>query len=158
MKNRITTLINIQLSFILVVLFSTNVILGQDKAAEKNVASPTFIVYYFHNQYRCITCTNMKKWAKEAVETTFKKELAQGIIEFQAINYETKENQHFIDKYMLSNKHVILSRIESGNEKSWKELDKIWKMVRDKTKYQAYIENEINDFLIQKTFQTGKSS
>jgi len=48
---------------------------------------------------------------------------------------------------MLSNKHIILSKSEYSKQEIWKELDKIWEMVQDKTKYQAYIEKEIKDFL-----------
>jgi len=89
----------------------------------------------------------MEKWAKYVMRKKIRNELKQGTITFQSINYETKENEHFLDKYMISNKHIILSKIESGEERSWKELDKIWIMVQDRTKYEAYIENEIKIFL-----------
>ena len=63
-----------------------------------------------------------------------------------------------IHQKIFANKHVISSKIESDKEKSWKELDKIWEMVKDKAKYQAYIENEIKDFLNQKPVNSSKSS
>ena len=117
-----------------------------------NVAIAT--VYYFHGQFRCTTCNNMEKWTQEIVETIFKKELDKGVIKFQAINYETKENEHFNNKYMLSNKHIILSRNESGTETYSRELEKIWEKVRDKTKYETYIENEIRAFLKHKNVKS----
>jgi hypothetical protein len=89
----------------------------------------------------------MEKWAKEVVNTEFKTELEKGIIKSQPINYATKENKGLTKKYSLSNKHVILSKTESEEEKSWKELDTIWEKVKDKAEYQAYIENEIKEFL-----------
>lgn len=85
-----------------------------------------------------------------------KKEHEQGLIKFQAVNYEIEKNWSYFDKYLLSNKHIILARVESGKETSWKELDKIWEMGRDKTEYQAYIENEIHDFLKPKSVDSAK--
>jgi hypothetical protein len=115
-------------------------------------------VYYFHGQYRCMTCNNMEKWAEEVVSTKFKTELENGMIKFQPVNCDKKENEVFTRKYLLSNKHVILSKTESDKEKSWKELDKIWEMVGDKATYQVYIENEIKEFLKQKTVNPAKNN
>ena len=138
---------NIQFLLSLLFMFSTVTLYAQNNFTKTSDIKQTFIMYYFHGHLRCTTCKNMEKWAKHVMRIKFKNELKQGTIKFQAINYETKENEHFLDKYMISNKHIILSKIESGEEKSWKELDKIWIMVQDRPIYETYIENEIKDFI-----------
>lgn len=156
MTIRRTIWINIQLSFILFVILSANVIYGQEKAAKKNTDSTVVVVYYFHGQFRCITCTNMEKWAQAVIETTFKKEHKQGLIKFQAVNYEIEKNWSYFDKYFLSDKHIILSRVESGKETSWIELEEIWDNVKSKALFKSYIEKEIRDFLTKKNENSNK--
>ena len=41
----------------------------------------------------------------------------------------------------------IIARLENGQEKVYKNLNKIWEYVRDKGKFFNYVTNEIKDYL-----------
>ncbi|MDD5430443.1 MAG: hypothetical protein PHE97_06995, partial [Candidatus Omnitrophica bacterium] len=46
------------------------------------------IAYYFHGSFRCVTCINMEKYSREAIEANFKDALDSGKLEFKAVNVE----------------------------------------------------------------------
>jgi hypothetical protein len=90
-----------------------------DTGAAGQTALKTVDVYYFHYSRRCYTC-NM---------------------------FEEKQNRHFAQDYKLFTKQIILSQKEDGNEVKWKNLEKIWDLVRDKEKFKEYIRREIKQSL-----------
>jgi hypothetical protein len=106
-----------------------------------------FIVYYFHTTGRCPTCVKMEKYTNEAMKAYFPNELKSGKIEFQVVNVETPENDHFIKDYGLYTKSVVISEVKNGKEQRWKNLDKIWTKVRDKNEFENYIRQETLDFM-----------
>jgi len=103
--------------------------------------------YYFHGSFRCSTCRDLEQYAREAIEDNFEKELAEGSLVFEAVNVEEKENEHFVDDYQLYTKSLVLSLVEDGEEVEYKNLDKIWEYVRNKTEYMDYVKSEVNNFL-----------
>jgi hypothetical protein len=105
------------------------------------------IAYYFHGSFRCPTCRNLERYAKEAIENNFKKELAEGSLIFKAINVEEKGNEHFVNHYELYTKSLVLSLVKDSKEIEYRNLDKIWEYVRDKTKYIDYVKSEVSNFL-----------
>ena len=56
----------------------------------------TIVAYYFHTNYRCPTCRRIEAFSREAIETGFAKELADGKLEFRLVNVETPENSHLM--------------------------------------------------------------
>ncbi|MBN1364084.1 MAG: hypothetical protein JW976_04680 [Syntrophaceae bacterium] len=105
------------------------------------------IAYYFHGSFRCVTCTNMEKYSKEAIEANFKDDLASGSLEFKAVNVEERNNEHFVDDYKLYTKSLVLSLAKDGKELKSKNLDKIWELVRNKQKFMDYVIGEIKEFM-----------
>lgn len=105
------------------------------------------IAYYFYGSFRCPTCYNLEKYAKEAIENNFKDELDKGILVFEAVNIEEKGNEHFVNDYQLYSKSLVLSLVKNGEEVKYKNLTKIWEYVRNKEKYLSYVKSEIDAFL-----------
>jgi len=105
------------------------------------------IVYYFHGNARCSTCYKMEQYTKEAIDEKFKDQLSNELLFFKVINIEEKENKHFVTDYQLYTKTLIISRLESGKEIEYKNLNKIWEYVRDKNKFFSYVTTEINNYL-----------
>lgn len=105
------------------------------------IAGPArqLIVYYFHGNMRCQTCHKLESYAKEAIETCFAEDLASEQIQWRAVNVDIPENEHFVTDYQLVTKSVVLSQIADGKEIKWKNLDRIWNLVSDKSKYIEYI-------------------
>jgi hypothetical protein len=56
---------------------------------------------------------------------------------------EESGNEHFNNDYKLYTKSVIVSTMKDGKEISWKNLDRIWQIIHDETKYREYIKNEV---------------
>ncbi len=110
-------------------------------------ADDKIIAYYFHGNARCPTCHKMEQYTKEAIEETFKEELANGRLVFKEVNVEEKENEHFVNDYQLYTKALIISGVKNGKEIQHKNLTKIWEYVRDKNKFFNYVKTEINNYL-----------
>lgn len=127
---------------ILCVLGFIAVAFAADKSSDSKV-----IAYYFHGNARCPACYKLEQYSKEAVETSFKNELASGKLEFKVINVEEKANEHFVNEYQLYTKSLVISLIKDGKEIKSKNLEKIWEYVRNKQKFYSYITEEIKSFL-----------
>jgi hypothetical protein len=105
------------------------------------------VAYYFHGDFRCATCRKLEQYSKDAIETNFKDAIASGKLEFKAVNVDEAGNEHFTDDYQLYTKSVILSLVKDGKETKWKNLDKIWELVRDKQEFYGYMDAEVSGFL-----------
>ena len=105
------------------------------------------IAYYFHGSFRCPTCRKLEQYAKEAIENNFKKELGEGVLIFKAVNVEEKENEHFVNDYQLYTKSLVLSLVKNDKEVKYKNFDKIWEYVGNKTEYIDYVKSEISNFM-----------
>lgn len=105
-------------------------------APETDTASDHVIAYYFHGNVRCKTCNTIELWTKEVV-------LQNQDLEWQIVNIDKPENEHFIQDFQISSSTVVLS---DGN--NYSELVLVWQLVRDdKESFQLYVQNEIAEFL-----------
>jgi hypothetical protein len=116
--------------------------------SEINQVNPNeqIVVYYFHGDVRCPTCHKLEQYAKEALDTYFAEELAKGKILWRPTNVDALGNEHFIKDYELVTKSIILSKVVNGRQIAWKNLDRIWQLVRDRGKYLEYISDSITSF------------
>ena len=105
------------------------------------------IVYYFHGNARCVSCRNIEKYTKEALEKYFSDKIASGGIDYQVINVEEEGNGHYTKDYKLYTKSVVLSRVKNGKEIAYKNLEKVWQYVRNKEKFYDYIKLETETIL-----------
>jgi hypothetical protein len=116
------------------------------QATERGKAD-NLTVYYFHTTYRCWTCNQFEKLTREILHETFAEQCADSSIMFRVINIEEKPNSHFIDDYRLVTKSLVLSLRKDGRELEWKNLDKIWQLVRDTERFKAYVKGAIEEYL-----------
>ena len=105
------------------------------------------IAYYFYGTHRCWTCITIERYAREAIESGFAKEIQEGRIKFLPINVEQAENRHFIKDYSLYTRSLILARFEDGREVGWKNLEKVWAYVRNKDAFIKYVQAELREAL-----------
>ncbi|MFA6448853.1 MAG: nitrophenyl compound nitroreductase subunit ArsF family protein [bacterium] len=108
------------------------------------------VAYYFHGAARCVSCKTLEAITAEAINKGFEKELKDGTLEWKVVNVEEKGNEHFIQDYKLYTKSVVLSDMRDGKEKTWKNLDKVWELLRDKDAFQKYITEETRAFMAVK--------
>ena len=134
------------------VVFSVLIFLtGATGATEKNTEIPSgrekVIVYYFHGTYRCPSCTKIEKWSFESIKNSFPKALKEERLLWKPVNVEKPGNRHFIREYNLITKSLIISEVKGEKQTKWKNLEKVWLLLRDQRKFFAYVTQEVKNYL-----------
>jgi hypothetical protein len=104
-------------------------------------------VYYFYTNVRCATCREIERLASEAVRETFGPEVGRSEVVWSALNTDKPEYAHFNEDFKLITKSVVVEESLSGKRLRWKNLDRIWDLVRDPKKFKAYISSEVAAFV-----------
>ncbi len=120
---------------------------GTPEVAETTKASSKLVAYYFHGNMRCMTCRTIEAYAKEAVNAGFPEALKDGRLEFRAVNVEEKANEHFVQDYQLTTRSVVLVQFADGKQGQWKNLPRVWQLVRDKEAFLKYVQDETRSYL-----------
>ena len=124
---------------------------GATRAAEKNAEIPSerekVIVYYFHGTYRCPSCTKIEKWSYEAIEDSFPEALKEDRLLWKPVNVDKPENRHFVKEYSLFTKSLIITEVKGEKQTKWKNLDKVWLLLRDQEKFSAYVTQQVKNYM-----------
>jgi hypothetical protein len=105
------------------------------------------IAYYFHGDKRCRSCLTIEAYAQEALEEAFPDAIALGELEWQAVNTDEPENEHFAKDYELTTSSLVLVDTQDGSRLDWRKLDEVWNLIDDKLAFQAYVEGEALAYL-----------
>jgi len=111
------------------------------------VKTPDVVVYYLHNNTRCINCIRFERYTKEVIEKDFADHLRTGLLALKILNYEEPENVHFVDDYKLVTKAVIVVKMQEGRQAEWKNLVRIWELVGNENAFKNYIKDEVTEYL-----------
>lgn len=122
---------------------STN---DDETAGRVDPGESRIVVSYLHGTARCRTCRILEENAAEAIDRYFGDEVSRGEIEFRVVNVAHPENSHLARKYGLHSQSVIVSEMAGDEERRWKNLDRIWSLVRDKDAYLDYVRREVEEF------------
>ncbi len=110
-------------------------------------AQGVVIVRYFHSNVRCSTCLAFEDWSKTAVER-FPKELKNGTLKWQVINFDEAENEHYIKDYDLAEKSLVLVREDNGKVVKWKNVEEFWDFGENqKEEFVDFVQKLISDYL-----------
>jgi hypothetical protein len=71
-------------------------------------------VYYFHFTRRCMTCNNVEKVSKEAVEKQYSEKVKAGEIRFRSINLDEKDGEAIGAKLKVEGQTLL---IVSGDQR-----------------------------------------
>lgn len=124
---------------------------GKPAVVTPGVHPHRVIAYYFHTTYRCASCRAIEAYSREAIETAFAGQLKDGRLVWKVVNIEVKGNEHFVKDYGLYTKSVVLVNEVRGKPAEWKNLEKVWQLLRDKDKFLRYVQDETRVYL------TGRS-
>jgi cytochrome c-type biogenesis protein len=108
------------------------------------------IVYYFHGRERCDSCQIIEAYAKEALQSGFAKQLAQGTIEWRVVDFDEPANRHFDKDFELGgHPSVVLVKMEGGKSLSCVLLTGVWGYSTPdaKPEFIEYVQRELRDFL-----------
>ncbi len=124
---------------------------GATGAAEKDAEIPPerekVIVYYFHGTYRCPSCTKIEKWSYEAIKDSFPKALREDRLLWKPVNVDKPESRHFVKEYSLFTKSLIITEVKGEKQTKWKNLDKVWRLLRDQEIFFAYVTQEVRNYM-----------
>jgi len=105
------------------------------------------IAYYFHGNFRCISCKKIEEWSHEAINKNFKNQIQQKQIIWKTVNTDLPENNHFVTDYNLYTKSLVLVKIYNGKKTKWKNLEKVWHYLGNQNKFYEYVINETTNFI-----------
>jgi hypothetical protein len=123
---------------------------GQAKAKTAAPAQATpktaarTVIYYFHGTNRCQTCRTIEAYAEEAVKAAFGPELASEQIRWQPRDVDESANEHFVKDYQLYTRSLVV--VDQSNPKRFKNLERVWELVRDKPAFTRYVQDEVRAF------------
>ena len=116
--------------------------------SENKAASAKVVIYYFHGNMRCTTCRTIEAYAKEAIDSGFADAIKDGHLEWQVVNVDEPDNEHYIQDFQLSTRSVVLERLADEKRQEWKNLQRVWELVRgDKDGFLKYVQNETSTYL-----------
>lgn len=114
---------------------------------DPQVSSHKVIVYYFHGTARCPSCRKIEAFSQEAVQSGFSQALKDGRLEWRVINVEEPGNEHFVQDYQLYTKSLVVVDMQDGRQTTWKNLERVWKLLGDKGAFMKYVEEEVRAYL-----------
>ena len=121
--------------------------MAESTTKENQKPARYLVVTYFHTTFRCYTCHKIEEYANDAISSNFGNELKSGKLVWRIINVDEPENKHYIQDYRLYTKSLIVSEMRDGKEVRWKNLPKVWTLIRDKAKFDEYVKTDIKDWL-----------
>lgn len=110
----------------------------------KTESGRRIVVYYLYDSVRCDSCRKIEAYTQEAVREGFASDMP---VDWKPLNTDKPENAHYLQDYKLISKSVVVAEFEAGKQKRWKELDKIWDLLKDKTSFKNYIRAEVQEYL-----------
>ena len=105
------------------------------------------VVYYFMTTQRCPSCMKIEAYTKETIMSSFTDNIEKCTLAWKMINVDDQENRHFIKDYQLHTKSVVLVRYRDGRQVTFRNLDRVWELLGDKTAFQTYVNHEISEFI-----------
>lgn len=120
----------------------------ENSVPDNKSAKCKVVVYYFHGNFRCMTCRTIEAYAKEAVDTGFPDALKGGRLKWRVVNVDEPDNEHYVKEFQITTRSVVLERLADGKRQDWKNLQRVWELVRgNKDAFLTYVQDEIKVFL-----------
>ncbi len=119
----------------------------EDRKVE-NTENLKLRVYYFHTTRRCPTCNSIETNVKDVLDNNFKNELTNGIINFQSLNIDEKNNEKIAEKYKVYGSALHFIKIDKNNEKDFDLTDYAFSNSKSNTeKFKKEIKDTIAFYL-----------
>jgi hypothetical protein len=116
-------------------------------ATDTLAAKRQVIAYYFHGKARCANCIKIETWSREAVESAYAKELADGRLVWRVVDVEAEGNEHFVEDYQLYTKSLVLVDLSRGKQTRWKNCARVWEHLNSKERFLGYVRDEVAAYL-----------
>jgi hypothetical protein len=140
----------IKILFLVICLVSAVIISGCKKQGDSNAASSpamdgndtVVIAYYFHRTIRCAGCLEIETNAKRVIENSFANQIADKKLIWAPFNLDEPGGEEFGKEFDVSASTLVLSKT-----KNYKKLEKVWQLAHDPEAFDAYVKDEVKQFL-----------
>ncbi len=107
------------------------------------VHQPKVVVYYFHGNFRCVSCRKLEAVSQKAITDGFTQELKRGDLDWRVVNVETSGNEHFVADYKLFSKALVVVKFRGAKQVEYKNLMKAWELLQDDEALRKYVQSEV---------------
>jgi hypothetical protein len=107
----------------------------------------TVIAFYFHRTIRCAVCLEIEANAKRVIENSFANQIADKKLIWAPFNLDEPGGEEFGKEFDVSMSTLVLSKTKNGNHTEYKKLEKVWQLIRDPEDFDAYVKDEVKQFL-----------
>ena len=105
------------------------------------------IAYYFHGNFRCVSCVKIETLSRKVVTEGFPEEIKTGRLEFRQVNVDEPQNRHFVEEYELSSKSLVIVELRDGRQVRWQNLEKVWTLLDSEPEFTTYVRDGVSGFL-----------
>ncbi|MCB1163710.1 MAG: hypothetical protein H6694_09460 [Candidatus Latescibacteria bacterium] len=88
-------------------------------------------LYYFHATLRCQTCLRLEASIDHCVQDEFAVELAEGWLDWRALNYELTPNSALAETLQLRGSELVVIRWQDGAAVDWQPIPAVWEAPDD---------------------------
>jgi len=120
---------------------------GGSEPSAAAVAAAKVVVTYFTTDVRCVSCRTIEALAQRAVVEGFPTELARGEVVFRIVNTDRPEHAHFLERYQITNKTVVVSHQQDGKELAWTGRQEVWSLFKEPERFLAYVREPVKAYL-----------
>ncbi len=142
---RLRIIVIVTLVFLIIPFFASFASQSQDIPADSEHGK--YIVYYFHTDYRCSSCERIEEWSRAAVRSGFAGALKKNHLQWRVRNVEKEDHKHFVQDFGLYTKSLVIVEQADGKPVRWKNLEKVWQLLRNKKGFADYVQSEIKAFM-----------
>lgn len=107
---------NSRIIFILLTLLYTGPFLAISQGKKEVQAKPKVEVYYFHPNERCPIDQSIEENLRKLMQTSYAKEMRDGIIRFRVVNTDDKANQKFASGFEINAQALYIISQDHGKE------------------------------------------
>jgi hypothetical protein len=101
------------------------------------------VVYYFYDSIRCQSCISMESYTGQVVKGDYAKEMAAGRILWKPVDIEAAGNDHYLKEFKILSKSVVVAELKAGKRVRWKNLPRVWELVKDEAAFKRYVRDEV---------------
>lgn len=133
--------------------------------AQSEETTTEYRVYYFHNTWRCPSCSSIESMTKAALlggkaentklhkemtveKSPYSKMLAEKKLTFEPLNIDEAKNKELMKRFAGSAKYPLLVKLVNGKMVKSVSLDKAWRLVNANPQdFVKYVQESFAEFI-----------
>ena len=102
-----------------------------------------------HNQrlHPFLGFPSIEAYAKEAMEGKYSEQLKAGQLEWNVVNTDEPENEHFVEDFGLVSSSLVVVEVDDDRVVRHQVLQDAWTLVRDKPRFIEYVQRSVGEYL-----------